>query len=413
MATVRYIGKAAAVAQVDTFTPADVEIGDIFTLTVTGLAGTSFAVSFTATVATVANVTAGLTAAWNAATDALCTPITAADNTTNLTLTADTAGVAFTVASTAVNGGATDDQTLARAATTKNEGPSDWSSVDNWDSGAVPGNAASQDVYIENTSNDLLYGLDQSGISNILTALNIDKSFTGELGVHGATGESGTYLQIKAAKINIGEHNGPGSPVGSGLIKIDSVSTVSVIVVHDTASVASDTSKPAVLLKTNHTSTTVEVIKGKVGVAYEPGESALLGTIYVGYKTSIETDAEVYTGAGATIAAIYKHGGKLYLASGTVTVKNWAGDFYAVGEALISGSTYAYGGTCYLNGDGPYGTLFILDQGVVDFTQSNQPRTVTTVNLDAGGSLRYHPDYITITNKVDSAKPVELNASAA
>jgi hypothetical protein len=58
MSTKRYIGNAQLLAQTDSFTPANVNIGNVFTLTCNGKT-----VSYTATVATVANVTAGLLAA--------------------------------------------------------------------------------------------------------------------------------------------------------------------------------------------------------------------------------------------------------------------------------------------------------------------------------------------------------------
>jgi hypothetical protein len=120
-ATSATCSNCGGVPQVDRFTPATVEIGDIFTLTATdGVA--SAAVSFTATAATVANVTAGLTAAWNASGNALHTPITAADVTTSMTLTADTAGVPFSVAPSTTDGGGANTQTLTRTVVTANSG---------------------------------------------------------------------------------------------------------------------------------------------------------------------------------------------------------------------------------------------------------------------------------------------------
>jgi L-cystine uptake protein TcyP (sodium:dicarboxylate symporter family) len=68
-------------AQVDDITPAVVEIGDTFTVTINGTS-----VSFVATVATVANVTAGLTAAING-NATLSALVTAVDNTTKVTIT--------------------------------------------------------------------------------------------------------------------------------------------------------------------------------------------------------------------------------------------------------------------------------------------------------------------------------------
>ena len=41
-------------------------------------------------------------------------------------------------------------------------------SADNWSTGVVPGGAGGQDVFIEDSVVDILYGLDQSGIGNTL-----------------------------------------------------------------------------------------------------------------------------------------------------------------------------------------------------------------------------------------------------
>jgi hypothetical protein len=133
MADVFYKGLAVAVAQVDKFTPTTPDTGDVFTLTATGLDGSTASVSFTvAATQTVAAVTAGLVAAWNASTNALMTPVTAADVTTHLTLTADVVGVRFVVA-----GSATGGETLTRENTTANISAKDWNRPENWSVTAV------------------------------------------------------------------------------------------------------------------------------------------------------------------------------------------------------------------------------------------------------------------------------------
>jgi len=85
-----------AVAQVSTVTPANVEIGDTFTAVINGTA-----INFTATVATVANVTAGLTAAINGSAEN--GNVTAVDQTTHVEITSDAAGTAFTLTSSTTN----------------------------------------------------------------------------------------------------------------------------------------------------------------------------------------------------------------------------------------------------------------------------------------------------------------------
>ena len=103
----------AAVAQVDTLTPTNVEIGDTFWVT---LGGDS--VSYTATVASAANVVTGLTAAING--NANMAAAVTASGVGTLILTSDHAGATFTTTTSAVNGasGVTDTQALTVANTT-------------------------------------------------------------------------------------------------------------------------------------------------------------------------------------------------------------------------------------------------------------------------------------------------------
>jgi len=399
MAITRWTGMADAVAQVDTFTPANVEIGDIFTLTVTGADGTSHAVNYTATEATVSNVTAGLTAAWNNDADPLCTPITAADNTTNLTLTADTAGDAFSVASSTTDGGGTDDQTLTRAATTANDGPKVWDSSDNWSNG-VPGSAANQDVYVENWSGDILYGLDQSGAANTITSLHIADTFTGKIGVNEAAGFSVGYLEIKAVNIYIGEQLGSSSGAGSGRIKIDNGTTAVSIFVHRTAA-ASDPGKSACRLKANQASSGIYVDKGDVSILPNSDESGTLFSVLLGHRGSPTSDATVYIGAGATVTNLTLYAGTVYLAASAAitTGTMYGGTLYWQKGSFTTLNQYTGSniiGLSSLNGTivgtwNHYG-------GSVDFSRLTQAIVITTYKYDPGASITYIDDLVTLTN---------------
>ena len=89
---------------------AAIEITDIFTLS--DKDGNEL-ISFEATAGTVANVVAGLVAAWNASTNPICELYTAVDvATTHMTLTADTPGVWYEVVPTTTDGGGADTQTM-------------------------------------------------------------------------------------------------------------------------------------------------------------------------------------------------------------------------------------------------------------------------------------------------------------
>jgi hypothetical protein len=101
---------SARPTHVMTVTPATVEIGDVFSLL--DNCGQPI-VSYTAAAATVADVVAGLTSAWNLSTNAIAVKYTAADvGGTHMTLTGDAAGTWHAVTAAAVNGGAADTQTM-------------------------------------------------------------------------------------------------------------------------------------------------------------------------------------------------------------------------------------------------------------------------------------------------------------
>lgn len=105
MSTLIWRGDAQGRAQVTHVTPANVETGDIFTLTVNRKD-----VSFAATAPTVANVVNGLVAAWNAAADAEFDEATASVGTTSgaithVVLTGPANGKPFTVTASTTNAG--------------------------------------------------------------------------------------------------------------------------------------------------------------------------------------------------------------------------------------------------------------------------------------------------------------------
>ena len=104
MTTKIWRGDAPAVAQVTRLTPATVEIGDTFTVTINGKS-----ITVTATAATVANVVSLLVTAIENSTIAEFQEITATEEGspgTAILLTANTAGVPFVATGSASNGGA-------------------------------------------------------------------------------------------------------------------------------------------------------------------------------------------------------------------------------------------------------------------------------------------------------------------
>jgi len=400
MATIRWIGTATAVAQVDTLTVGGtIEATDIFNITVTGRDGATTVVTYTAVDTVIATVVAGLVSAWNTSTNALCTGITAADTSPTLTLTADTAGVGFSVAveTTEAGGGGADTQTFTRAATTANAGPNDWSTASNWSTGAVPDGA--HDVYVEGAT--IYYGLDQSGITT-LTSLSIA---TSQIGVNPAYGRAPNYLQTKATTVSLGAYTGPSTPTQLAPINIDTGATESTISVYSSGS---NTTLPGVRIKAASASTNINVYKGSVGVAYIDGETSTVGVISCSFDTNRQTDANVYIGAGVTLTTLTKTGGDGVLSCAATTVTNTNGTLETNGSGAII-TLVVKGGTVNPNSTGTI-TTATLTGGRTIFTTSSAARTVTTITLDSDATLTYDPAVLTITNKVSSTNEVTLTA---
>lgn len=361
-----WIGGAAAVAQVDTFTPANVEIGDVFTLTATGEDGSTNAVSFTATAATVANVTAGLVAAWNASTHPLATPVTAADATTAVTLTADVAGVPFYVASSATNGGAANTQTLTRAATTASQGPRDWNTVANWAGRVKP--VSTDDVVLDGRgAADVLYGLDQSAVA--LASLAIKDAFTY------AVGQVGYPLKVGATSVVIGEAGSDGtSQNGSPLVNLNLGTGATSVTVKKTRA-SGLRGYAAVILAAVNAANKLTVEAGSVAVGTStPGDASTFSEV-----TLTASTARVELGTNVTLTTFAQVGGDAVTRSSLTTLNQDAGTIRTEGTAAITTANVA--GTITANATGTIGTLKVKGAGLADFTRSTAARTVTTARV--------------------------------
>lgn len=374
-------------AQVDTFTPATVEINDIFTLTITGDDGTTHAVNFTATAATVANVTAGLTAAWNASTHRLATPITAADQTTTMKLTADTAGQPFSVASSTTDGGGANTQTLTKASTTASIGPKDWGLAGNWFLNSVPVDADNITIDARAT-NDLIYSLNQSSVDP--ATLNIYQSYTHSLG------SVDSPLRISPVAMKIGLPSEDGSR-GSGptLVNIDTGSNANTTDIYDSRTTGTSGLLP-INLKGAHASNVIRVHGGTVGLATaRPGDTATYPSIHVNGGTAI-------VGAGVTATTIQQNGGKLTLNVAATTVTQDGGTLETKGSGAVT--TMYVGGTAKLNSTGTITTLEVRPGGKADFSGNTAARTVTTLRMYKGATLDLDngvPGSITLTNPIE------------
>ena len=397
MGNVLWRGDAEAVAQESRATPANVEIDDIFTLT---CGETS--VSFTATATTVANVTAGLTALWNASTAPELAEITASDETTYLKLLGDTAGVPFTVTATEADGGGNDTQTHTMSTPTAAAGPNCWDTADNWDTGAIP--VDDDDIILEDSDVDILYGLDQSAIT--ADSLAIKRSYTGKIGLP-VINESGatdyaeyreTKLKISPDVIDIGEGEGD----GSALIKLNAGTITTAMTVYYTAS-ADDENHGAVQFIGTHATNTMTVLRGDVGIATRGGETATVATLTVAYLTNKHSDASVECGSGTTITTVTQTGGTTELASNVTTI-NLSGGTCKIGGTATVTTAYVDGGTFYHKSTGTMTNLYVSASGSADFSRDMGAKTVTNCYVYTGAAISDPNKVVTWTNGIDAVR---------
>lgn len=406
MATLYWLGIALARAQIATVTVSGYDAATTYFLEVNGVR-----VAVGSGGGTTTTVAAALVAAWNASTHAYATGITASNAANVITLTADVAGVPFTVVS-GVSGGA--GTIGAFTITTAATGKEHWNDPDNWSTGAVP--VSSDDVIIGDSSVPILWGLDQNAVA--LASLTVRQSYTGKIGLpfstfatsaDGATTAAVTeyrqdYLLIGADRVSLGEHDGPGDPNGAGRIKLNNNrAAASTTVVHRTTASGTDLGLPAVRLRIAHASATLEVrrAQGGVGVAIEkPGETSTVGTISV---VDPSTVSRVFVGDGVTLTNWRQQGGRnLLQGAATITSAVVAGGELVIeGTAAVTTLTVSGPGATVEANNKPaagsaLGTVTVSDGAELIGTGSTATRTWGTVKVTEG-ALEVDDAIVTVT----------------
>lgn len=400
VADVRWVGAALSRAQVNTITPANVGVGNVFNVIINGKT-----ISFTATAATVANVTAGLTALLQAATDGEFAELTWADITTAITATAKTAGKPFTQTSSASGGTAT----LITATTTANSSPNDINAGANWSGGTVP--VSSDNVFVDNTDVSLVYNLSSlSGIT--LSSLTIASSFTGDIGLPERTGAAGSassyteyrpqFLAVGSTTITIGDTLGNN---GSALIKINTGVVATTINVISTGT-SRDPERAAAIWKGTHAANVLNVAGGSIDVAIFGGETAVIATLRMDQS---QGSTVVRCSAGTTLTTIDKHDGDLTIGSAVATsLTNLTGNVVINGSGAIAQLTVRGGNVAYNSTGTLGGTTVVSGDGVLDFSQDPRTKTVTNPVDLFGTSAR-----IVDSAKVVTTLVVDFNEGAA
>lgn len=395
MSSKAFLGTAPAVAQVTDYTFGGTWEADDIVIPLIGTKSASIAAGSTVTNTAVDNVVT----AWNALSSTTYqefAEITASRSSSNLRLTGDTAGKPFTETNTTTeaNGGAADAQTIAAAsAVTACSGPNHWDTAANWTTAATPVN--SDDITLENSTVDILYGLAQSAVA--LASLSIYMTFTGDIGLPRTNADGteyaeyrATYLAIGATTINVGLGEG----TGSERIKIDSGTAV-VTLNQFNSGAAAETGIEAVLWKGTHVWNVVNVYAGTLGVARFSGETAVIATLRV------QGTAQVYCGSGVTLTDItIGDSSRLRIASAFTTLSMTGPAFCLIEGSGAAAAISVDDGTVDYRSSGTISDLSVASGATIDFSNDDRPKIVTDCTAYAGATINDPDGVVTFTNGI-------------
>lgn len=379
MSDIRRTSASQAIAQVNTVTPANVLATNTFTITINNKS-----VTFTATLTTVAHVTAGLVVLCDAAKSTIpeFNLLTFTDSTTCVTITGP-AGVYFVQTSSATGGTATN----VTATTTAASGPSFWTGTANWSGGSNP--VDTDNVTLDNSIVNIRYDLGQSSIEP--TSLTYAASFTGDIGLpkqneNGYVEYLPDYLTIGAALVRVGVGEGN----GSGRIKHDAGTDVVAVEVIKTGSPI-ESGLGAFIFKGTHASNTMEVREGTVDVAPFGGETAVLATL-------LNTAGTVRCGTGVTLTTVKSGGGSIELQSNVTTLTVLGGEGRIRHAATVT-TLVVENARFFYDSSGTCTSATIKDGGFLDLSGDISPVTFTDLTLN-GGEVYDPYNRLTVTNGI-------------
>ncbi len=391
MATRIWRGGASPTAQVQTYALAGTWEANDKIRAIVGAKVYDFTAGSTNTTA----IVSAMVTAWNALSSTLYpefSRITASGNSATFTLTADDAGLPFTVSLTPLesDGTGADSQTIegATAATTGTvnvacTGPNHFSNANNWTGGAVPVN--SDDVFYQDTNISCQFDIDQNAIT--LASLTVDQSFTGDLGLPRTRGTGATaypeyretYLKISAATVTIG--NGDGA--GSGRLKLNTGAVPATLNINGSGTPSTGELRSISWLGAN-SGNVVNVNKGSVAAASIAGEAATIGTLRQGFRTSVNSDTDVFLGTGVTLTTVNKSGGTLTINSNVTTLTQTGGE--TILAAGTPGTLNVWGGALRYRSAGNATTMNLA--GELDCRSDLRGRQIGTLNIFKGAIIR-------------------------
>lgn len=174
---------------------------------------------------------------------------------------------------TALTGGTTNNVTLATV--TPSSGPNHWDTAANWLPAGVP--VDFDRVRFEFGSSDVLFGLDQSGVT--LTEIEISSSFTGSIGLPRLN--SNGYVEYRTRELTVNCPSiliGHGTGAGSGKIQLNTLETTVWMEIRNSGG-SRESGVPAITWFGDNEATEIILLNGDFGVAIWSDQSATLNSV--------------------------------------------------------------------------------------------------------------------------------------
>lgn len=374
MATKRWLGNAASVADLWTISLSGTVTTQTYSMTIN-----SKSVTYTSSSAdTVTTILAALAAAWNpvfpvsppefAEYTAAALPV--GGPYTSMTLTGNTAGKPGTI-SVSTEGAAT----FSIAHTTTATGPNDFNNGQNWSGGSAPAN--SDTLVFDNGSISCKYNLSTSltGIT-----VSIEPAYSGQIGLPFINSDNTvTYAEYRTTSLTLAG--------GTVVVNSPSVSRVNLAFGANTASIRvvncgprPDPNTPVVLITGGNSSTELDVTKGDVGIAFYQGTTATIATIKTSFSSqqTALSDVSVIVGTGATLTTVTKNGGTFDTRSNLTTLtQQILGGVTTFWDAVTATTVNIQNGTLNLNTTGTVGTVNLYGKGTLNANGDPRAKTIT------------------------------------
>jgi hypothetical protein len=278
------------------------------------------------------------------------------------------------------------------------QSPHDFDNADNWSGGTVP-SASDLLVFDHQAVASLKYGLDQSSNAHDIT---VTSGFRHGIGLPAVNTDDTQYPYDEFRDRFLAVNGGTVLIEGQAAkaLRINTGSSASGITVLSSGQVE-ETNVPPIEVRANHSSSTVAVAGGTVGINFD-GTSGQVSSITIGGTAQ----PNVVIGNSMTVATVAQSSGVTVNYSACTTLTVSGGTFEQIAGAV--NELNVEGGIVYQTGTGTITTLYHTG-GVFDCTKNSTARTITNANVYRGATIKDPLGSITWTNGIDMyCKPTEV-----